>query len=307
VLVLASILLAQTLPQGGSVPLGVALGAGIILWLLGAKLVKPVFLLLGLAAGGFVGATLLPMTGIPPFDLGAVTLSPGITGVLIGGLIGALVALALFRVVITMTAALAFAAAGLMGALVFLHFNPTPPGTEPGNRAISDAGAVGLDTLGSIDLDAAQRSIDLVDGSEGEALLDEQTRQELLDAAQRSRAFIERAAGSIRAELERRPVRDKTIAFASMFAGLALGLLVGVTMPNRTAALVTALLGSAVAIGAAVALATAQSGALPGVLDRSPVVWGIAWIVLTLVGLLVQLGFLRRTSRNTSTSEASED
>jgi len=312
--------LGQSLPQGGTVPLAVALGAGIALWLFGAKLVKPVFLLLGLAIGGFVGATLVPMTGIPPFDLGPVTMTPGITGVLIGGIIGALVALALFRVVITMTAALAFAAAGLMGALIFLHFNPTTDPTTPDTDPDQAQRAAQVDSAPnsaangaanrvddqSINRDAAQRSLDALSAAQGSELLDDQTRQDLLDAAERSRVFVKRATNAIGAELDKRPMRDKTIAFSSMFGGLALGLLVGITMPNRTAALVTALLGSAVWIGATTALLTARNGALPDALDRSPIAWGAAWILLTLVGLLVQLGFFGRGSK-TESEQASED
>ena len=274
--------LGQTLPQGGTVPLAVALVAGIILWLFGAKLVKPVFLLLGLAAGGFVGAILLPMTGIPPFDLASITLSPGVTGVLIGGVIGALVALALFRVVITMTAALAFAAAGLMGALVFLHFNPAPPPETPPDQTAaqsdsqSDTQPDGSapDPLDSIDRDAAERTVDAFNASRDAPLLDDETKQDLLDAAERSRAFLRTAADAIGDELESRTMREKTIAFASMFGGLALGLLVGVTMPNRTAALVTALLGAAIWMSAALALLTARTGEIPDALDRSAIVWG---------------------------------
>lgn len=306
--------LGQTLPQGGTVPLAVALVAGIILWLFGAKLVKPVFLLLGLAAGGFVGAILLPMTGIPPFDLASITLSPGVTGVLIGGVIGALVALALFRVVITMTAALAFAAAGLMGALVFLHFNPAaPPETPPDQTAAqsdsqSDTQPDGSapDPLDSIDRDAAERTVDAFNASRDAPLLDDETKQDLLDAAERSRAFLRTAADAIGDELETRTMREKTIAFASMFGGLALGLLVGVTMPNRTAALVTALLGAAIWMSAALALMTARTGEIPDALDRSAIVWGSAWIIVTLLGLLVQLGFLSRAKPARDTDDPEE-
>ena len=306
--------LGQTLPQGGTVPLAVALVAGIILWLFGAKLVKPVFLLLGLAAGGFVGAILLPMTGIPPFDLASITLSPGVTGVLIGGVIGALVALALFRVVITMTAALAFAAAGLMGALVFLHFNPAaPPETPPDQTAAqsdtqSDSQSDGStpDPLDSIDRDAAKRTVDAFNASRDAPLLDDETKQDLLDAAERSRAFLRTAADAIGDELETRTMREKTIAFASMFGGLALGLLVGVTMPNRTAALVTALLGAAIWMSAALALMTARTGEIPDALDRSAIVWGSAWIIVTLLGLLVQLGFLSRAKPARDTDDPEE-
>ena len=97
------------------------------------------------------------------------------------------------------------------------------------------------------------------------------------------------------------------IAFSSMFAGLALGLLVGVVMPNRAAALVTSLTGSAVWLGAGTALLTARNGEIPGFMDQSAVVWAIAWIVIAILGLFVQLGFLDKKSRKPAKSRSDDD
>lgn len=303
----------QSLPEGGTVPLAVALIAGIVLWLFGAKLVKPVFFVFGFAIGGFVGATVLPLTGLPPIEIGSITLTPGITGLIAGAIIGSLIALAMFRIVITMTAAFAFAVAGLLGAMVFLHFNPTP--TDP--NAIDESSLALSETIDdtnervfedALNREAANRAIDaLNDQSTDDPFIDSDTKQELLDAAERSRAFVQRSVNKVNRQLESMPARDKMIAFSSMFAGLALGLLVGVTMPTRTAALVTALLGSAVWIGAGVALLTANNGTLPEFLHRSAVVWAAAWIVITLVGLVVQLGFLRKPKHSTNKSGSDDD
>ena len=89
------------------------------------------------------------------------------------------------------------------------------------------------------------------------------------------------------------------------FAGLAFGLLLGVVMPKRTTALVTALFGSAVCMASVAALLTARSGDRPEFLNQSPVIWGIAWIVLTAIGLFVQLGFI--SGRKSNTRTGSED
>lgn len=304
----------QSLPEGGSVPLAVALIAGLVLWLFGAKLVKPVFFVLGFAIGGFVGATVLPLTGLPPIEIGSVTITPGITGLIAGAIIGSLVALAMFRIVITMTAAFAFAVAGLLGAMVFLHFNPTQPSTTDPIDESSLALNESIDTdpepvfEDALNREAANRAINALNNqSTDEPFIDDETKQELLDAAERSRAFVERSVKRINHQLESMPARDKMIAFSSMFAGLALGLLVGVTMPTRTSALVTALLGSAVWIGAGVALLTARNGQLPEFLHRSSVVWAAAWILITLLGLVVQLGFLSKPKHESNKSGSDED
>lgn len=311
---ISTLTLGQALPEGGSVPLIFALAGGMMLWLFGAKIVKPVFFVFGIAIGGFVGTTVLPLTGLPAFTLGSVTLTPGITGIIAGSIIGALVMLAMFRLVITLTAAIAFAAAGLLGAMVFLHFNPTNDNSitttetvifENGEDAI-DNFENATDTMAR---EAAQRSVDMLNaqGDQENPLIDDDTKAQILDAAERSRAFVTRVIDTIQEDLDRRPARDKMISLASMFAGLALGLLVGIVMPNRAAALVTSLTGSAVWIGAGTALMTARNGELPQYLDRSAVVWAVAWIIIAVLGLFVQLGFLGKKRKSTGSRDHDED
>ncbi|MBO6512524.1 MAG: hypothetical protein JJ974_00985 [Phycisphaerales bacterium] len=303
--------LAQSLPEGGSISLFFLLAGGMMLWLFGAKIVKPVFFIFGLAIGGFVGTTILPLTGLPAFDLGGFTLTPGFTGLIAGSIIGALVMLAMFRMVITITAAIAFAAAGLLGAMVFLHFNPTQSTTlTETETAIVDSGDQGINALNSatdsIAQEAAERSVDILNSGD-EPLIGEEAKQDILDAAQRSREFISRVVENVRADLDARPARDKMIAFSSMFAGLALGLLIGVVMPNRAAALVTSLTGSAAWIAAGTALLTARNGEIPSFLDHSAVVWAVIWIFITILGLFVQLGFLDKKSQRTARAQDRDD
>ncbi|MGJ8637389.1 MAG: hypothetical protein ACSHX5_11135 [Phycisphaerales bacterium] len=306
-----SITLAQSLPEGGSISLFFLLAGGLLLWLFGAQIVKPVFFIFGLAIGGFVGTTILPLTGLPAFDLGGFTLTPGFTGLIAGSIIGALVMLAMFRMVITITAAIAFAAAGLLGAMVYLHYNPTQSAELTQTEStIVDSGEQGINALhtatDSISREAAERSVDMLNSGD-EPLISEEAKQDILDAAQRSREFITRVVENVRADLDARPTRDKMIAFSSMFAGLGLGLLIGVVMPNRAAALVTSLTGSAAWIGAGTALLTARNGEIPQFLDRSAVIWAIVWIFITILGLFVQLGFLDKKSRKPARSSASDD
>lgn len=304
--------LAQNLPEGGSVSLFFLLAGGLMLWLFGAKIVKPVFMIFGLAIGGFVGTTILPLTGLPAFDLGGFNITPGITGLIAGAIIGGLIMLALFRMVITLTAAIAFAAAGLLGAMVFLHFNPTTTTTiTTTQETILESGEAATEafdaTADAIARTAAERSVDLLNSDSENPLIDDETKSDIMDAAERSRAFIEHVVETVREDLDKRPARDKMVAFSSMFAGLALGLLVGVMMPNRAAALVTSLTGSAAWIGAGTALLTARSGEVPEYLDRSAVVWAIIWIIIAILGLFVQLGFLSKKSSKSSRSNDDDD
>lgn len=307
----APLTLAQTLPQGGSVPLGVALMAGVLLWIMGARVIKPVFFLLGLAIGGFVGATLMPLIGFPDIDLGGVTFTPTVVGLVCGGVIGSLCSLAMFRLVIAMTSAIAFAAAGVVGALIFLHYNPTigegdPSATETALVESGEDIASATSTLNdAITREAAERASNLLD--QDGTILDEDAKQQLKDAAARSKEFLEQMGRTISDELEKRPTRDKMIASSAGFAGLALGLLIGVVMPKRTTALVTSLFGSAVCMASTSALLTARSGERPDYLDQSAMVWAMIWILLTGIGLMIQLGFITKKTNNARTGDGDND
>ncbi|MDF1809368.1 MAG: hypothetical protein P1U42_06700 [Phycisphaerales bacterium] len=307
----STILFAQSLPEGGSVPLGMALMAGLMLWLVGARVIKPVFFLFGLAIGAFVGTTILPLTGLPSFHPGGITITPGVTGLITGGILGSLVSLAMFRLVIAMTSSLAFAAAGVLGAMIFLHFNPTVSDEIPSETqaALVESGesVAGIATSlnDEITRQAAERSVNLLD--QDNKVLDDDTKQQLKDAATRSKEFVEQMYNTIKADLDRRPTRDKLIALSAGFAGLAFGLLIGVVMPKRTTALVTSLFGSAVCIASTSALLTARTGQRPDFLDQSAVIWAVAWVILTIIGLMVQLGFLSKNSNKQRTSPSSDD
>jgi hypothetical protein len=301
----------STLPEGGSIALGLALCAGLTLWLFGAKLVKPVFLFLGLAIGGFVGATLVPYIDfIGTIHIAGIGITPGITGLIVGGVIGALISLAMFRMVITLTAALAFAAAGLMSAFLFLHFYPTPGTTQTDLSNAAESLVETEETPNLVDEyreDIAERYIDtLTDSEDGESeLLTEEAKQQILDAAARSKAFIERVGTTIREDFSSRPSRDKFVIMAFMLSGLGLGLLVGATLPTRTAALVTSLFGSAVWMSSAIALLSAR-GNPPSFIDQKPVVLAAVWIIVTILGLLAQLGFLSK-AKGLRSKRADED
>lgn len=309
----ASLTLAQTLPEGGMIPLFIALVGGFALWMAGVKIVRIVFTAIGAAVGGFTGAVLIPLTGLPAFDLGAFALNPGFTGLIIGGIAGVLVSMAMLRVVITFTAAAAFAVAGAMGALVFLHFSPSN-GTDEGYTA-TDETETAFDMSDEIRRRAAEEATDALnrlneDVSQDptasgllEGLNTEENRERLRAAAERSREFLSNASEAVRAEFDRRPDRDKLVILSATMAALGLGLLVGVTMPSRSSALVTSLFGSAVWLGAGVALLRANSDPAPGFLQQSPTVWAAVWGVIAVIGMVIQFGLIRRRAAKKASGE----
>ncbi len=313
----------QSLPEGGVVPLVVGVVAGLALWLAGVKIVRGVFIAIGAAVGGFSGAVLIPLTGLPSFDLGPVTLNPGFTGLIAGGIIGALVALGMLRLVITFTAAGAFAVAGAMAALVFLHLNPSP--ADGGSVLDTDGLALNEEPPALIDFDeqarrlAAERLTDeaesladsVPEGTAASELLDElnteENRERIRDAAQRSRDFVEGVYDRVMADYESRPARSKLILASATMAGLGVGLLLGVVMPKRSSALVTSLFGSALWLAAGNALVRASTDPTPELLDQPPLVWAVLWGTVTVVGMAIQFGLIKRRGSGGSNEDEDED
>jgi hypothetical protein len=303
-----------TLPEGGMIPLVIGLVAGLGLWLAGVKIIRIVFLAVGAAAGGFVGAVLMPLTGLPPFDLGTVVINPGFTGLFVGGIFGALIAMGMLRLVIILTAAGAMAVVGAMSALVFLHLTPTTPADAGYADDYADASGAtndGRDFLGRLtDEQAAQQAAkqtaealarlnnSLPEDSTASGLIDdfntEENRERLRDAAERSKAFLRDVSDKLKSDFDARPARDRLVILSATLAGLAFGLLVGVAMPKRSSALVTSLLGSALWLAAGVALIRANTDPDPAYLTQPPLTWAIIWTIAAVLGMAVQFGLIRR-------------
>lgn len=315
-----------TLPEGGMIPLVIGLVAGLGLWLAGVKIIRIVFLAVGVAAGGFVVAVLMPLTGLPPFDLGTIVINPGFTGLFVGGIFGALIAMGLLRIVITLTAAGAMAVVGAMAALVFLHLDPTNPAdasyadsryTDPSGAINEGRGFLGRLTDDQIGDEAAQQAANQAaeamarlndslppDSTASNLIGDldtEENRERLRDAAERSKAFISEVSDKLKSDFDARPARDRLVILSATMAGLAFGLLVGVAMPKRSSALVTSLLGSALWLAAGTALIRANTDPDPTYLTQPPLTWAIVWTIAAILGMVVQFGLIRRKGGKSST------
>ena len=81
--------LVQALPIEAHLALGIMLVGGLLLWLFGGRILKPLFGLAGLVLGGMVG-----LIALPAFGVEAVAGAPGAAiGLGIGAVIGLVVAL----------------------------------------------------------------------------------------------------------------------------------------------------------------------------------------------------------------------
>ena len=120
-----------------SLPIGMhggallALIAGISLWLFGARILKPMFALLGMATGSLVGAIALPLLGI--MQVGSFpSVYVGLGAGAIGGLV---IACLLFRFALIVASGVVFTAAGVLGAAAYLNVQ-TPGMIDPPARLL---------------------------------------------------------------------------------------------------------------------------------------------------------------------------
>jgi hypothetical protein len=84
------------------------------------------------------------------------------------------------------------------------------------------------------------------------------------------------------------PVGHRLWISAAGVMGLLLGTLAGIAMPLWAAAAVTSLVGSAVMLPSGVWLAHAFDVPGRGMLDLSPLSWALVWLIVALIGFVVQ-------------------
>ena len=263
----------------------IALGAGLVLWLMGSRVVKPIFAILGLVIGSAMGFIVVPVFG--PDQLWGIQ-SPYI-GLGAGAIIGLVGAVIMFRFTIAVASAGVFATASVFGASIYLsHVD-----------AQQTAEALGVDQR-HVDTARSLAESELL--MEGVRVAGDEASDAITggDAEPRTplAATVRDLIGALRAELGEAwrsvPPLDRLVLVGAAAVGGALGLLFGLSMPRRSAALVTALFGSAVALGGVGYFAGSFS--LPGreALLASPTRWVVVWGLLAVAGFMFQIYRLHR-------------
>ncbi|TVQ60479.1 MAG: hypothetical protein EA378_11425 [Phycisphaerales bacterium] len=298
--------------------LGVAILAGVGLWLFGARLAKPMFLVFGFVLGATLGFVLLPVFG-PDVIEGVPSPYIGFAG---GSVLGMIASAIVFRFTIALAAAGVFAVAGVLASSLYIdrYGLPDTPtravaaavesaegqrnadGRVRTGRASIDRGVLEMPLR--IDLGLGRRAARDAEDQPNEQPNDHRTARPASRERHAEGAWADPETGETRETLAARtrsaldsgrseagtfwhsiPPKERFVLLGAGIAGGVLGLLVGLAMPKRSAMLVTALAGSAVwLLGLALAAGTAQL-TIPSMLGEDPAARLILWVAVALVGV----------------------
>lgn len=243
-----------------------AVGTGILLWLAGAKIIRPVGAVVGAILGILLGSGAIAGILSDRFDLPGAT----ILALLLGGLIGAAVGLVAYRLI----------CAGLTGssvaALVLLatvcSVSPTPNKLAE-SSVVARIRAVGfLNSTKNTSNDSPEAGAPRY-AAASEAALNESVLRHIVP--QRGLDRWDALA----------PAQRSGVSLVALAAGL-LAAFAGLVAPAKASAFSASILGSGLALGG-IAFLT-QSTMIDAGLMPTP--WLIAWGLLALLGLAVQAG-----------------
>lgn len=282
----------QSHPMWAHAGLFVLLIAGAMLWIAGRRVLKPTFAVLGALAGGFLGNAIVPGMGIDSMF----GLSGGMAGAAVGGALGALAAILIFRVAIGVLAATVVSGLAILAASIFIQTSEPPPAE--------------IDTQSESMLVEPETSLD-EDSSSWKDEFREDVREGAKDVAagdKKPRQFVTDLYGGLKAELwDPLDAGDKMLLTSSGLAGFVAGLALGVFAPKKTTALVTAFAGAGMWLPAVYFLS--QSLDLPGkaMFERTPIEWLAIWLVISMTGLFIQWQGLKKKDESRSRRDRDDD
>lgn len=254
-----------------SLPLivGIGLACGLILWLFGKQVLKPIIAILGGAWGSALG--ILAPTWLGISMIGDVPAS--LVGMGVGALLGALVGLALYRTLITFTTGLAFGTAGLLVSLAIL--SGAPAAAETPDSAMTIPQVAQVEPAGE---------------AETQAPVQEQTVSEATAVvAERASRFVRESMHAVTQRFDTLSEHDRLTVLGSTLGGLLIGLIAGLAAPGRASALVTAAFGSGLWLYCFAWLSVQQDAPWAHSLTLGPGGWVVTWAIATAAGVAVQL------------------
>ncbi|MEY3230750.1 MAG: hypothetical protein RL689_839 [Planctomycetota bacterium] len=288
----ASILMLAATPQAGSLagvpvavhlPVVVVLVAGLILCAAGAKLLRPVYLmmvaaacslLVGLLAPNFIADRLL---GLP---------SP-VIGMAVGAVLGTLLALATFRFALGLTTCGAFIIAAFLSAAAYLSTIPgaIPPLAEHGER-LGTAWSERIEEAPQAYAMTQARRLIAVAASTLAATPADSTRED--EVAANTRGFVDDCFHAFHEAWASLPGDTRLTFIATCLAGAMLGFALGVAAPAKAGAAITSLAGAMLVLLSGAWLLHVAGVIEPTLAERGALGWLAAWIGLALIALVFQ-------------------
>jgi hypothetical protein len=254
-------------PQMMYLPAAIGLISGLLLLLAGGKLLRPAAALLGAAGGAFAGSATLP--AFLPQDVFGIPAPAAAMG--IGGIVGIVAAMVLFRAAMAAAGAVTFAAAGALACAVWTGGLPA---AQPSLKsAIVDNNGPRL-VLASL-----------------------QPQGDTAPLAPAARQLAQTVWGDAQSAWSSLPPDAQWRLLGSGLGAGLVGLIIGALMPRKAAALLTSLLGAGIFLASLAWLS--QVADLPGrsLLDQGPVGSLAMWGVVAFAGLAFQLASQARPRR----------
>ena len=295
----------QSLPKAVLFLPGLGLLTGLVMWLTGRRVVRPVFAIFGLLGGGILGFFFLPMLGVEEI---AKAPSPYI-GLIVGAVGGLVAGIMAFRFAMAVSTAAVAAIVASLGASVYLSYAaPMPDATDQTQAGLSadaqmlDGVAIEQPFVDEETNESDQDQANTTDLESTEPNAEEEpldlTELAIRSASARTRAFLKELWLEISAAWSNLSPGHRLAISGSCMFGAVSGLLIGLVAPVRASAVVTAMLGAAVWLPSVSWLAHALNVPGKGMLDRGAMGWLVIWIVISLIGTVFQFTGLPGRSKH---------
>lgn len=275
----------------GDAALVVALVAGLTMWLIGRKLVRPLCMLVFAAVGASIGFFGPRIAGID--------LSPNL-GLAIGGVLGAVLGIAFFRVSMAVSLGAALAVTLPIAAALALRISPGLAGAAPHEPLtaeesfLPDVPVEGVSALAATAEPGANWFATNPFASDEEIAAATAAAPKIsAEAADRVGRFAQELAHEAAADWNALPVRHRLILLGACLVGAMGGFLFGIARPKQVAAISAAFTGAAAWMPAAVVLMKGHSVPGESLLPASPMAWLVAWLAVSAIGATLQLMSIR--------------
>ncbi len=284
---------AADLPWAGLLPVGAVFILGLVLWVAGRPVLRPVFIAIGLIAGGLGGVELGVMPQVANFSVPLWCW--GVAGAIIAALLAALA----YRVILVVAIGSLLAALAPLLVWTAVEMNLIPidgSGATPLQEVLARPGepadAPTLEPLPSQPEPTETGTIVPVPAPPPDAEPSESPEIAATAPAQWKRWITGTAryvSQSGQAAWDESPASLRWALAAAAGVGALLGLLVGASAPSFSASVVTALGGSFLLIGSG---CTVAARFLPAaLLPQSATAWLAWWAVAAVIGLGLQWMF----------------